>query len=96
MEQLTEEQFKNLIELTSFRPGSATYTALHACLGYPVAGGGVTARAWWAPINPAPVAPSAPAVTRASTRRRGVDAIVFMVVCLSNRVAMKGSVGGHA
>ena len=61
-----------------------------------MAGGGVTARAWWAPINPAPVAPSAPAVTRASTRRRGVDAIVFMVVCLSNRVAMKGSVGGHA
>ena len=32
MQQLTEEQFKNLIELTSFRPGSATYTALHACL----------------------------------------------------------------
>lgn len=32
MQQLTEEQFKNLIELTSIRHGSATYTALHACL----------------------------------------------------------------
>ena len=55
---------------------------------------GVTARAWCPLMRPAPVAPTAPAATRARIRRRGVDAsVLFMVSAFSIRVAMEGSVG---
>ena len=60
-----------------------------------MAGGGVRARAWCPVMRPAPVAPTAPAATRARMRRRGVEVsvVVFMVWCLSNRSCDGGQCG---